>query len=202
MARVESGLLSALSGKMGDIVVYHRGGKTYVRSAPKPSKKKPTKQQSEARLRFAALRKLIRVFAPALMIGYREQLSQKMLHCVAFSELWAHGVVGDAPECAIDYGRVVVSNGYCPAAENVVCERVGDQLVARWDAAVTTQSQAADEVYLAAYNADTNEFKLSQPVMRKARKATLDVADGQLHCYVFVASATNNKTSRSQYFCL
>jgi len=46
--------LKGFSGKVGDIIIYNRFGKTYARKAPGSYNKIPTEKQAAARERFIA----------------------------------------------------------------------------------------------------------------------------------------------------
>lgn len=202
MAKLNMGILGGFTGKVGTVVGYIRKGQPVIRALPQKSQIEPSAEQKNARLRFAALRKIIPAFIPAFRIGFRAQLDEKMVHCVAFSELWKLSVVGDAPMCNIDFSKIIVSKGRRPdlAAASIV--RTDDEtIVATWaPKGNIPPADGSDEVYLAVYSSTENYIRVSAPTTRAEGKLTMTVPQGELHCYIFTAATTEKETSVSQYF--
>lgn len=202
MAKLNMGILGGFTGKVGTVVGYIRKGQPVIRALPQKPQVEASENQKNARMRFAALRKIIPSFVPAFSIGFRAQLDEKMVHCVAFSELWALGVVGDAPECAIDYSKVIVSKGRRPNLAEARVVREGDSIVATWaPKGNIPPADGTDEVYLAVYSTAENYIRVvSAPALRAEGRLSMPAPDGELHCYLFAAAANDKETSLSQYF--
>lgn len=203
MAKINMGILGGFTGKVGTVVGYIRKGQPVIRSLPTKQTGDPSENQINARLRFSALRKIIPAFVPAFEIGFRAQLDEKMVHCVAFSELWKLGVVGDAPRCSINYSKIIVSKGRRPnlAAANVV--RNGDIVSAIWaPKGNIPPADETDEVYLAVYSRKENYIRVSAAAKRADGRIDIEAPTGELHCYLFAAAAEEKETSTSQYFSL
>jgi hypothetical protein len=201
MAKINNGILGGFTGKVGTVVGYIRKGQPLIRSLPSKPAGDPSTKQLDARKRFAALRKIIPAFIPAMKIGFRAELDEKMVHCIAFSELWSAGVVGDVPECAIDYSKIIVSKGRRPELAMASISRNGDKVTAKWapDGNIPP-ADGTDEVYLAIYSTKENFVRISAPVARSVGEITFDVPTDALHCYLFAAAAEEKETSTSQYF--
>jgi len=204
MAKLNMGILGGFSGKVGTVVGYIRKGQPVIRALPQKSRVEPSEEQTAARKRFGALRKMIPAFVPAFNIGFRSQLDEKMVHCVAFSELWKLGVVGPAPACEIDFSKFIVSKGRRPnLAEASVTRLKGGKVKATWaPKGNIPPADGTDDVYLAIYSPDENYIRVSEPVKRECGELAMDAPKGVLHCYLFAGAANEKETSLSQYFAL
>ena len=201
MAKINNGILGGFTGKVGTVVGYIRKGQPLIRSLPSKPAGEPTSKQVDARKRFAALRKIIPAFIPAMKIGFRAELDEKMVHCVAFSEMWGAGVVGDVPECAIDYSKIIVSKGRRPDLAVASVVRAGEKITAMWaPMGNIPPADGTDLVYLAIYSTKENYVRLSDPVPRAIGSITIDAPADELHCYLFAVAAAEKETSVSQYF--
>lgn len=204
MARIDNGILGAFTGKVGSVVGYIRKGRPVLRSRPatKGKKNKGTPAQQMARMRFGVLRKFVRKMVPAMTIGFRSRLDREMVHCVGFSELWGRGVVGEAPDCTLDYSKVVVSSGYWAGLSDAEVRSEGNEIIASWNPEiVATPAEEDDEVYLAVYSEEENrEVWVCKPVERRDGQIRTTKPKGEVHCWLFAGSTRNNKTSTSQYF--
>ncbi|MCF0191078.1 MAG: hypothetical protein HUJ96_07435 [Marinilabiliaceae bacterium] len=201
MAVLSQGIFGGFVGRIGGVVGYYRQGKAVVRALPSKPMGAPTRKQSESRKRFGTLRKVIPYFIPAMKVGFRSQLTDKMVHCVGFSELWKRGVVGDAPACEIDYSKIVVSIGHLRGLNYPSVIREGNKAVGLWQADTDTeQTDENDEVYLCAYSENETVVRISKAVTRSRGRISLEIPAGKVHCYIFCASATSKDTSMSEYF--
>lgn len=202
MAKLSMGILGGFTGKVGTVVGYIRKGQPVIRALPQKSQNEPSSGQKNARMRFGALRKLIPAFIPAFNIGFRTQLDEKMVHCVAFSELWKLNVVGEAPSCVIDFSKIIVSKGRLPILANAKVVRVGAESVeATWaPKGNIPPANGNDEVYLVVYSPKENYVRLSSATPRANGTLRLNVPQGMVHCYLFAAGTVDKETSVSQYF--
>lgn len=196
------GILGGFSGKVGTVVGYIRKGQPVIRALPQKSTVEPSQSQKEARMRFGALRKIIPALVPAMKIGFRAQLDEKMVHCVAFSELWKLGVVGEAPACELDFSKIIVSKGRRPnLAQAAVTRETEERVTATWaPKGNIPPADGSDLVYLAIYSEDENYVRVSEPTERAKGSLSMDVPKGQIHCYLFATAAQEKETSLSQYF--
>lgn len=201
MAKLNMGILGGFTGKVGPVVGYIRKGQPVIRALPQKPQTEPSEAQANARKRFAALRKLIPALVPACKIGFRSQLDEKMVHCIAFSEMWSLGVVGDAPECQIDFSKIIVSKGRRPNLAEAHGERYNQQVKIKWaPKGNIPPADETDDVYLAIYSAEETYIRVSEPVKRADGKIVMDIPSGEIHCYLFAAAAVEKETSISQYF--
>lgn len=202
MAKLNMGILGGFTGKVGTVVGYIRKGQPVIRALPKKSQVEASESQKNARMRFAALRKIIPAFIPAFNIGFRAQLDEKMVHCIAFSELWALNVVGDAPDCPIDFSKIIVSKGRRPILAEANAFRDGDFVVATWaPKGNIPPADETDEIYMVLYSTNENFVRVIEcPVARAEGRISMPAPDGDLHCYLFAAATNEKETSVSQYF--
>lgn len=202
MAKLNMGILGGFTGKVGTVVGYIRKGQPVIRALPQKSQVEPSEEQKASRKRFGALRKMIPSFVPAFNIGFRSQLDEKMVHCVAFSELWKLGVVGEAPECKIDFSKIIVSKGRRPNLASAAVVKYGrGKVKATWaPKGNIPPADGTDDVYLAIYSPDENYVRVSEPVKRAHGELVMNAPKGKLHCYLFAAAANEKETSLSQYF--
>lgn len=202
MAKLNMGILGGFTGKVGTVVGYIRKGQPVIRALPQKSQAEPSAEQKSARKRFGALRKAIPAFVPAFNIGFRSRLDEKMVHCVAFSELWSLGVVGGLPECEIDYSRIIVSKGRRPNLAAATIKRIGEgKMKAQWaPKGNIPPADGTDDVYLAIFSKDENYVRVSEPVKRSSGELEMNAPEGELHCYLFAGAASEKETSLSQYF--
>lgn len=196
------GILGGFTGRVGTVVGYIRKGQPVIRALPQKNQVEPSDGQKNARQRFGVLRKLIPSFIPAFKVGFRAQLDEKMVHCVAFSELWKLGVVGEMPECKIDYSKIIVSKGRRPNLASAAITRLNAETIeVTWaPKGNIPPADGRDEVYLAIYSVAENYVRMSAPVTRAEGRLVMTVPQGDIHCYLFAAATDEKETSVSQYF--
>lgn len=208
MANVNMNLPSGLSGKIGKLIFYQVGNKTYMRRSPKRVRQPNTKGQllqrskvtgAQVVYRFVKGGELERVFAAWAMregawSGYHLFMSKNMN---AFG-------LGNY----VDYGKLVFSGGELQLPHElelveVTTERVGFS----WKDNSAGMTAGKDDRLRAVWMTDDEPYRVvmaeSVSGMREEGRGSLVLPEGDwkvMHVYVFFSSEDGTRYSPSVYF--
>lgn len=137
MARLKNGILGSLIGKLANTVGYERLGQSLVRMAPRKTKKKKPRSdaQKAVNLRFKIVKSFIAGIGEFVNVGFRQDVAgtTKIPENGAVSYNIKHAVMGEYPDLALDYSKVLVCKGKLPGPVNAVVELDGNILKFKWD---------------------------------------------------------------------
>ncbi len=156
MAKLKNGILGPLIGKLANLVGYERLGQPVVRMVPRPTKKKKPRSdgQKAVNLRFKIVKAFISRIGEFVNVGFRLDVAgtTKIPENGAVSYNLKHAVVGEYPDLAIDYSKVLVCRGKLPGPVNATVELDGDLLKFKWDVdPAWSKKLKRDQVMMLAY---------------------------------------------------
>jgi hypothetical protein len=110
MARFQTGVLGGFEGKVGTVVGGRWKGIDYMRHKGRKSNKPPTQSQLEQRARFALLTSFIHKLSRLFMKSFKEVPEMTGINA-ALSYNYQHALTGVYPSFAIDFSKVLISQG-------------------------------------------------------------------------------------------
>jgi hypothetical protein len=164
MARVaDNSILAGVSGSFGNVVVYIRMGKTYVRSKPitGTKKKKPRTIPQQAQMgKMKVLSSFQNVTSDFLKIGFKQKGIERNMTAnnAAKSVNLLHGVKGEFPEQEINWDTVLVSDGELSKPENVKVTVAKNALQFTWDEDKAPIGSPNDRTMILLYNKAEKRF--------------------------------------------
>lgn len=216
MARLKSGILGPVSGKISNIVGYERKGVAVIRTKKKKTRKKAVRSnaQKAVNLRFKMVKYFVSDVNEFINVGYAPDVSgtTRIPENGATSYLLQEAIIGQYPDQKLDYSRVLVSRGKLSAPVNPTVKLEGDTLKFTWEVDPNCDYQLKrDQVMLLAYmpenrNADyllsgarrnegTEELKVK---IRRKRHGDLP-KDKYIETYIAFISDDRKQISDSVY---
>jgi len=131
MATLKNPLLSQISGKLGNLVIYQVNGKTVVRERPQwKTAYKATELQQLHQQKFKEADRILRPLKQMLDFGFGEFVhgNRKGIH-LAMSHAMKWAFDGENGSVEIKPESLLVSSGAVATAANLLVERTGGQKV-------------------------------------------------------------------------
>nr|WP_068889091.1 DUF6266 family protein [Pedobacter panaciterrae] len=205
MAKINKGILGAVSGKIGPVIGGIWKGIPYVRPVPKTIKKSNTVAQIESRQKLRFMNELLVPFHPYVSIGFIHDAKHRTEISAAFSENYHKAVVGKHPNYLVVYHEFVISKGNLPMIEEVVMElQAPDVLKLTWLKNGIKNTSFDDQVMLVIYCPELHKTDgFSGGVKRADEQCTFKfnpkMADKRLEVFVSISSLNRKKIGNSQY---
>jgi hypothetical protein len=207
MARLSSGILGPIHGKLGAIVGAVWKQTAYVRTMPKEKKTgfRATPAQIACREKFKFVQQWLVPFYAYVTIGFRNFAKDKTEINAAFSAIYRNAIVGVYPDLSIDYGKVVLTKGNLPglfATQAMLAQP--DLLKLNWKRNHNDDSSTDDQVMLIVYN---RELKIVDGFIGGCNRANLQCSltlnpkliGKSLDVYVSVVSLNGKRVANSEY---
>lgn len=181
MARIKSGILGPLVGKLANMVGYVRLGEPVLRMRPKkPIKKKPRSEAQKAvNMRFKVVRSFISAIKGFVNVGFKNAVAgtTRTAQNGAASYNMKEALIGEYPDFTLDYSKVKVCKGNLPCPINPTFELVGNDLIFKWDVDPNWDYELTrDQVMMLAYLPLNNTASsINSGARRDTRKDTLDI---------------------------
>lgn len=207
MARLSSGILGPIHGKLGAIVGAVWKQTAYVRTMPKEKKTgfRATPAQIACREKFKFVQQWLVPFYAYVTIGFRNFAKDKTEINAAFSAIYRNAIVGVYPDLSIDYGKVVLTKGNLPGlfATQVMLAQP-DLLKLNWKRNHNDDSSTDDQVMLIVYS---RELKIVDGFIGGCNRANLQCSltlnpkliGKSLDVYVSVVSLNGKRVANSEY---
>lgn len=156
MAKLNKGILGPIIGKLANVVGYIRLGAPVLRMAPVTRKKKKTRTEAQqaVNLRFKIVKSFIAKVNTFISVGFKLEVAgtTKIAENAAVSYNIKNAVVGEYPDLALDYAKVMISKGRLPAPSNPRVELQGNFIKFKWDVdADWAYKLKRDQVMMLAY---------------------------------------------------
>ena len=144
MARITGGNFGKFSGKSGTLTSYTLRGKTYIRSLPRPSDRKPSEKQLAYRERFKLIQNWRSQFTDIFAITFKNHTHERSAQNAAH-KLNANIVVGEYPNLTLDRTAFTISAGTLPPLKDVTMAREGNDLLRfTWNTEVKHEAKELD----------------------------------------------------------
>lgn len=158
MGTIKQGILGDLSGKVGNVVGYHRNGKNHVRVKAEKVKNPRTKEQQAQRSKFTVALGFLKAVNPFIRIGYRNYAQGRSAYNVAMSYLMKRAVTEQGEEAVINFERAMVSIGFLMPAAGASCTCHEAAANFRWeDNSHCGNADSTDTAMLLVYNKEKEE---------------------------------------------
>lgn len=206
MGTINQGITGGFSGKVGTVIGSNWNGVDYMRGIPTHMANPQTEGQQNQRAKVALMMKFLRPLKDLLRVGFKKQAVKMSPFNAAMSYNLAHAVTNTSPDLAIDYSKVLVSQGKLPAAVSPeVTSPATGQVEFRWkDNSSDKGALPTDRAVLLMYNPEKGQvITLMEGNMRTEgnQLVTLPTAFAgvEVHCYIAFRNATQTMISDSGY---
>lgn len=207
MARLSSGILGPIHGKLGSVVGAVWKKTAYVRTLAAENKegRKASAKQIACREKFKFVQEWLVPFYPYVTVGFRNYAKDKTEINAAFSKNYREATLGVYPNLSIDYTKVVFSRGLLPRLYAVQHQLVAPDLLSlTWQQNHNDDSCYDDQLVLIVYN---RELKLVDGFIGGCSRADLKcdfklnprLIGRPLDVYVSVISLNGKKVADSEY---
>lgn len=211
MAKSPVNLIRLLSGKIGNLVVYERDGKTVVRSRPIKTKKKPSAKQIYNRKAFKMANAFLTPIRSEIEFGFSAASKDKS-KCFgnALSVVLKEAILPVNGEPILHPKLVKISTGsVLEPAEAVVQWESSNRLVVTWRPnSFEGMAKDGDEIFYVALDPDTKrKWSVSKGGYRKNGSLIIDFPwtlhlAGQFYHYLSFYAQSKTKVEFSNSICL
>lgn len=130
MARINNGILSGITGSLGNLIFYRLNGKTVVRQKPGPRKYIPTEPQIFQQKAFAVGQKFLTPLRKILEQINRHNRNRAGSGInLALSWILKNAIESADGEPGLMLEKIVLHRGYLARLDNVVLERLENTIV-------------------------------------------------------------------------
>lgn len=198
-------LLSGMSGKIGSVVAYMHNNKQFIREYTVPRDPK-TPAQMAHRAKISLVNKELSPFSQLIKQNYG---NDGRAYRSLVGKTIRDGVVGEYPNFAIDYSRLLLAEGDVLLPKNVVITYRYEtrQLTVHWDPELPTRAhwcQPDDQINVIVYHRPNRELK-RQPLVSQRFKgmASIELPNNwnpcNMHCWVYFTDNEQINYSNSVY---
>lgn len=206
MATNEKGILGGFSGKVGTVIGSSWNGVDYMRGIPTHMANPQTAGQQNQRAKVALMMKFLSPLKELLRVGFKKQAVKMSPFNAAMSYNLAHAVTNTSPDFAIDFSKVLVSQGKLPAAVNPeVTSPATGQVEFSWqDNSSDKGALPNDRAVLLVYNPEKGQaITLIDGNMRTEGSQLITLppafAGVEVHCYIAFRNASQTVISDSRW---
>jgi hypothetical protein len=132
MAKIDAGILRAVSGTLGNVVAVNRESGSYLRLKAVKTNNPQTEAQMAQRARFGLVMQFVRPLTQVAKIGLKNNPEGKAPYNYLFSTVIANAVKGVYPNLEVDYAAVTVSEGGLCQFQNLKVELVDGKMQFTW----------------------------------------------------------------------
>lgn len=206
MGKIKTGILSAVSGKVGPVVGATFRGQAILRAAPGKRKGQPTEKQLDQQARFKAAANFLRPLRNVIELGFTD-LGREITARNAAQSLTLDGAItGVYPDYTVDPSNVYIAIGPLENVDNPqAAGAAGGIINFTWldNSGQSVGMDANDRALLVAYNVTTRRCTfISGSAMRNAGAASLvapHFAGQTVHTWIAFMSETGKRASDSIY---
>ena len=158
MAKLSSGILGGISGKVGNVVGGRWRGIDYIRSKPASVKNPNTEAQQKQRMKFRLVMGLLRKIRPLVKTGFRNGAKNQTPMNRAASLNLKQAVTGEFPELAIDPEKFVFAQGSLSSGEQPDMDTsTPGSITFTWVNSAAGESSADDGALVLLYNTEQGQ---------------------------------------------
>ncbi len=198
MGKLNMGILGGFSGTVGTVVgSTNRRGDDIIRAKTKRTRTSNTEGQVNQRTKFGLVTGFLQELNFLLKIGFREAAGDGMTPFnYACQYALKNAIAGEAPDFELDYGKVLISQGFLSRETTTGAELVDGKVNFHWENNGSGKCTPTDKAVLLVYNVDQSEVSYSiGAVTRETKAGVLPVpyseAGDKLVFYLFFQSATD-----------
>lgn len=160
MGTIKQGILGGFSGKVGTVIGSSWKGISYMRCQAQHVKNPRSSGQVNQRSKFNLVLNFLQPNVPYIRIGYKSLAAKQTEFNAAMSYLLKNAVTGSSPDYALDYTKVLVSQGGLTQVTEAAASWVAAQnkLTFSWtDNSGVGNALATDKAMPFIYNKTKNE---------------------------------------------
>jgi hypothetical protein len=165
MGKIRSGILGAVSGRVGNVVGGSWNGVSYLRSLPAVVRQTNSVAQTAQRERFALMGSFLRPLSGLLKIGFRAEASGMTAYNAAFAWNFRNALTEVDGQSTIDFSKALLSKGNLPGAVQAIAELTeSGEIRMQWaNNAGESNAAGSDYLYYALVEPETLEsvFRLN-----------------------------------------
>jgi len=204
MARVRTGMLGPISGRIGNVVGGSWNGIDYLRSMPAEVRQPGSESQTNQRLKFKTVSNFISPMREVIAIGFKAYAVRMTAMNAAFAYNYKNALLENSGEYSIDYPNALISRGVLNGAETpeVVSSGAGVLALSWADNSDSGAAAATDTLFYAVFNHNrqTAVYQLNA-ANRSDSGISVNVpaawAGDTVHCYLgFISVSTLLGSSR------
>ena len=206
MAKLPSGILGPVSGKIGPVIGGVWKGIPYIKEVDQnPKKKKKTERQLANEAKFKFINEWLVPLHPFFTVGFYKLAVGKTTIAAGLSANYQNVFTGIYPDLNIQLDEMIICSGKLPMVNNPRAEFVQpDQLKFCWDKNSIKGTQYTDQIMVALFNPEEGFCDgFIGGVSRSAEQYLFKLGEESigkpLHVYIGAFSLDRNKISNSQY---
>ena len=206
MGTITKGILGGFSGKVGTVIGASWKGIDYMRSIATSVSNPRTPAQVEHRAKFATIVNFLKPLTAFVRFGFKSQAIKMSGYNAAMAANFKNAITGIYPAFAIDYTKVLVSQGNLPGAMNpTTVSAIAGTVRFTWENnSWETDASADDQAVLVVYNPIKQAAVSVVGVITRAvgaQSVTLpnSFTGDEVQCYIAFTNANQSVISNSQY---
>ena len=205
MGTIKQGILGGFNGKVGTVIGSSWKGITYMKGIPTHTRNPRTEKQIAQRTKMEFARNFLQPAAEFINLGFRDVAKHQSPLNYAASQMMRNAILGDYPDYAPDYTKLVWSHGLLtpPVVETVYANY--DALDFLWQDNSGQGNAKADDISMVVVcNAEKQEIKYFMNGYTRSTKSTHcelpeSWVDDHVHIYISMRSADGKLISNSHY---
>lgn len=204
MSNLKDGILLGYQANAGSLVGSVINGKAKINGSD--VKREATGGQIVHRKRFALSRKMVKIFQPALEVGYRNLVTSRLKTTAIGMSVFYNSAVFPDPESALyDFSKVKLSSGILLPFSGLSSKFANGVLSISWKKPQRMlNGDGSDLIYLVVYYPELEQMEIfTEDVRRNDLKLDFnfdqDLPASVAHCYLFISSEINSAVSNSYY---
>lgn len=205
MGTIKQGVLGGFSGKVGTVIGASWKGTAYMRGQATHVKNPRTPKQIEQRTKMEFARNFLSQAQEFLNVGLKDVAKHQSPLNYAVSQMVRNAILGDYPDYAPDYTKLVWSHGLLtpPVVETVYANYNGIDFL--WQDNSGSGNAKADDISMVVVcNAEKKELKYFMNGYTRSETTThcefpYEWVGDHIHVYVSMRSAYGKLISNSHY---
>ena len=205
MGTIKQGILGGFNGKVGTVIGASWKGTAYMRGQATHVKNPRTPKQIEQRTKMEFARNFLQQAQEFLNVGLKDVAKHQSPLNYAVSQMVRNAILGDYPDYAPDYTKLVWSHGLLtpPVVETVYANY--DALDFLWQDNSGQGNAKADDISMVIVcNEEKQEIKYFMNGYTRSTKSTHcelpeSWVDDHVHVYITMRSADGKLISNSHY---
>lgn len=206
MAKLKSGILGGISGKVGNVVGGRWRGIDYIRTKPAQVKNPNTEAQQKQRMRFRLVIQFLKKIKPLVNVGFHNRAKNQTPQNAAMAYNLKQAITGEFPDLELDPSKIVFSNGNLQSVQEASMDTtVPGTVTLSWtsDTAAANASES-DGTLILLYNPAKDEvvynmFGSTRGDETHDQSIPAHWAGDEVAGYLAFRSESGNEVSQNQY---
>jgi hypothetical protein len=204
MAKINKGILGAVSGKIGPVIGATWKTIAYIKavSPKKPGKRTKAQIATQEKMRF--INNFLVPFHPYITVGMKNEAKSQTEISAAFSTNYHRTVLGTFPDLSVDYAQFIFSKGSLPMVSDMMITSNNYTLQFTWNSQNGQKARFDDQMIIVLYVATLHKTQgFIGGVNRSANKCSLELTDNfrgkEIDIYASITSLDRKKIADNTY---